>query len=51
MPDLDIQELETKAEVLFFQTVPGNMEGYKRHKVEEARAVQEAHTMLGHPTD
>jgi hypothetical protein len=51
MPDLDIQEPKTKAALLFIQAVRGNMEGYTRHKVEEACAMQEDPAMLGHPTD
>ncbi len=48
---LDIQEPKTKAALLFIQTVRGNMEGYTRRKVKEARAAQEAQAMLGHSTD
>ncbi len=51
MPYLDIQEPKTKAMLLFIQTVQGNMEGYTRREVEEARTAQEAQAMLGHPTD
>jgi hypothetical protein len=51
MPYLDIQEPKTKAALLFIQTVRGNMEGYARHKVEEACTVQEAQAMLGNQTD
>jgi hypothetical protein len=51
MPCLDLQELETKVGLLFIQIVWGNMEGYTRCEVKEACAVQEAHAMLGHPTD
>jgi hypothetical protein len=38
-------------EVLFVQTVRGNMEGYTQREVEDARAAREAQAMLGHPTD
>jgi hypothetical protein len=51
MPYLDIQELEAKVALSFVQTVQGNMEGYMRHEVKEARAAREAQAMLGHPTD
>jgi hypothetical protein len=51
MPYLDIQEPKTEAALSFIQTVGGNMEGYMRHEVEEARVAQEAQAMLGHPTD
>ncbi len=42
---------KTKALLLLIQTVQGNMEGYMRRKVKEARAMREAQAMLGHPTD
>ncbi len=48
---LDIREPKTKATLLLIQTVRGNMEGYMRHGVEEARTVREAQAMLGHPTE
>jgi hypothetical protein len=51
MPYLDIQQLETKAALLFIQTVQGNMEEYTRREVEKACTTQEAQAMLGHPTD
>jgi hypothetical protein len=51
MPYLDIQELETKAALLFIQTLQSNMEGYTRHEVKEPRAAREAQAMLVHPTD
>jgi hypothetical protein len=51
MPYLDIRELETKVVLSFIQTVWGNMEGYMRHEVKEARTAQKSQAMLGHPTD
>jgi hypothetical protein len=51
VPYLGIQEPETKATLLFVQTLQGNMEGYMRRKVKKACAAQEAQAMLGHPTD
>ncbi len=59
MPYIDLRELEAKAVVSFapnaalsfVQTVRGNMEGFTKREVEEARKAREAQAMLGHPTD
>jgi hypothetical protein len=37
--------------VSFIQMVHGNMEGYTKRKVEDARAARKAQAMLGHLTD
>ena len=59
LPYLDLREFEAKV-VLFFapeaalsfvQTVRGNMEGFTKREVKEARNAREAQAMLGHPTD
>ncbi len=59
MPYLDLRDFKAKAvlsfvpeaALSFVQTVQGNMEGFTRHEVEEAREASEAQAMLGHPTD
>ena len=59
MPYLDLREFEAKAvlsfapeaALSFVQMVQGNMEGFTKHEVEEARKAREAQAMLGHPTD
>jgi hypothetical protein len=40
-----------EAALSFVQTVQGNMEGFTKREVEEARKAHEAQAMLGHPTD
>ncbi len=60
MPYIDLREFEAeavlscfapKAALSFVQTVRGNMAGFTKHEVEEARKAREAPAMLGHPTD
>jgi hypothetical protein len=59
MPYLNLREVRAKAvlsfapkaALFFVQTVQGNMEGFTRHKVEEAQEACKAQAMLGHPTD
>ena len=59
MPYIDLRELEVKtvlsfapkAALSFVQTVRGNMEGFTKREVEEARKAHEAQAILGHPTD
>ena len=51
MPYLDLKVSKAKAVISLMQTVQGNMEGFTKHEVEEARKAQEAQGMLGHPTD
>jgi hypothetical protein len=59
MPYLDLREFKAKAALFFalkaalsfMQTVQGNMEGFTRHEVEEARKACKTQAMLGHPTD
>ena len=51
MPYLDLKEFEAEAVLSFVQTVRGNMEGFTKREVEEARRAREAQGMLGHPTD
>jgi hypothetical protein len=56
---LDLRELEAKAvlsfapkaALSFMQTVQGNMEGFTKREVKEARKAREAQAMLGHPTN
>ncbi len=59
MPYLDLRELKAKAVLSFapkaalslVQTVQGNMEGFTKREVEEARKACEAQAVLGHPTN
>ncbi len=59
MPYIDLREFEAeavlsfapKAALSFVQMVQGNMEGFTKREVEEARMAREAQAMLGHPTD
>ena len=51
MPYLDLNEFEAEAALSFVQTVRGNMEGFTKREVEEARRAREAQRMLGHPTN
>jgi hypothetical protein len=60
MPYLDLREFEaeavlsfaTKVALSFVQTVRGNMEGFTKREVKEARKAREAaQAMLGHPTN
>jgi hypothetical protein len=51
MPYLDLKEFEAEAALSFVQTVRGNMEGFTKREVEEARRAREAQRMLGHPTN
>jgi len=59
MPYLDLREFEAEAilsftpeaALSFVHTVLGNMEGFTKCEVEEARKACEAQAMLGHPTD
>ena len=51
MPYIDIDGVDGEMALEFVQTVRGNMDGYTRREVEEARAAREAQAMMGHPTD
>jgi hypothetical protein len=51
MPYLDLRELEAETALSFIQTVQGNMEGFTKCEVQEAKEAREAQGMLGHPTD
>jgi hypothetical protein len=59
MPYIDLRDFEAgavmsfapKAALFFMQTVRGNMEGFTKREVKEARKACEAQAMLGHPTD
>ena len=51
MPYIDLNSVEDKVALDFVQTVCGNMEGFTRREVEEAREACEAQGMMGHPTD
>ncbi|KAL3810038.1 hypothetical protein ACHAXA_000207 [Cyclostephanos tholiformis] len=55
MPYLSLKELEGEVALCLVQnavkTVRGQMEGFTKREVEEARAAREAQAMLGHPTD
>jgi hypothetical protein len=47
----DIIQAMDNADVELVQTVCGNMDGFTKRKVRDARASHEAQAMLGHPTD
>jgi len=51
MPYIDLDSVEGEVALDFVQTVRGNMEGFTRREVEEAREAREAQGMMGHPTD
>jgi hypothetical protein len=51
MPYIDLAGVDGEVALDFVQTVRGNMEGFTRREVEEARAAREAQGMVGHPTD
>ena len=40
MPYIDLNGVDRKMAVDFVQTIRGNMEGFTRHKIEEARNVR-----------
>ncbi len=50
MPYLNLKEVEVEVALSFIQTIRGNMEGFTKQEVEEARAVREAQAMVGRPT-
>jgi hypothetical protein len=59
MPYIDLREFEAeavlsfapKAALSFMQMVAGNMEGFTKREVKEARKAREAQAMLGHDCD
>ncbi len=55
MPYLNLKEVKAKVALCLVQdaikTVCGEMEGFTKQEVEEAKAALEAQGMLGHPTD
>jgi hypothetical protein len=51
MPYIDLKGVDGEVALDFVQTVQGNMEGFTRREIDEARAAQEAQAMVGHPTD
>jgi hypothetical protein len=55
MPYLNLKEVEAEVALCLvqdaIQTVRGEMEGFTKQEVEEAKAAHEAQGMLGHPTD
>ena len=51
IPYLNLKEFEAEAVLSLVQTVQGNMEGFTKREVEEARKAREAQGMLRHPTD
>ncbi len=51
MPYLDLKEFEAEAALSLVQTVRGNMEGFTKREVEEARKACGVQEILGHPTN
>ena len=51
MPYLDLKDFEAEAALSLVQTVRGDMEGFTKREVEEARRACEVQGMWGHPTD
>jgi hypothetical protein len=51
MPFIDLDSVEGEVALEFIQTVRGNMDGFTRREIDEARAAREAQGMMGHPTD
>jgi hypothetical protein len=51
MPYINLAGVDGEVALDFVQTVRGNMEGFTRREVEEARAAREAQGMVGHPTN
>jgi len=51
MPFIDLDGVEGEVALEFIQTVRGNMDGFTRREINEARAAREAQGMMGHPTD
>ena len=51
MPFIDLDSVEGEVALEFVQTVRGNMDGFTRREIDEARAAREAQGMMGHPTD
>ncbi len=49
MPYLNLKEVKVEVALLLVQTIRGNMEGFTKQEVEEARAVWEVQGMVGHP--
>ncbi len=50
MPYLNLKKVEVEVALLLVQTIRGNMEGFTKQEVEEARAMRKAQAMVGHPT-
>ncbi len=51
MPYIDLDGVDGEMALDFVQMVRGNMDGFSRREVEEAREAREAQAMMGHPTD
>ena len=51
VPFIDLNGVNGEMAVDFVQTIRGNMDGYSRCKVEEARNAREAQAMMGRPMD
>ncbi len=51
MPYLDLKEFEAEAALSPVKSVQGNMEGFTKREVGEARRACKVQGMLGHPTD
>jgi hypothetical protein len=51
MPYIDLDGVDGEMAVDFVQTIRGNMDGFSRREVEEAREARMAQAMMGHPTD
>jgi hypothetical protein len=51
MPFLDLAGVDAEVALSFMQTVRGNMEGFTKQEVEEARVAREVQAMVVHPTD
>jgi hypothetical protein len=51
MPNIDLNGVDTEVALCFVQTIRGNMEGYTKREVEDARVACEMQGMVGHPLD
>ena len=51
MPYINLTGVDGEVALDFVQTVRGNMEGFTRREVKEARTAREAQGMVGHPSD
>jgi hypothetical protein len=51
MLHIDLDSIDTEVVLCFVQTIRGNMEGYTKREVNNARAAPKAQGMVGHPKD